>query len=160
MNRLLLLTSLVLYSAAAAAQRDFSSLEEQMTGKEFTAAGLQKLSADELQALNEWLRAHSVGTLDVARAPQGGDTRGFEDTALASMDGSDIVAHIDGPFSGWDGNTVFKLDNGMVWKQTEDRTFYLPTVENPLVRIEKGMFGVWKLSVEGYNRATKVERIE
>ena len=160
MNRLLILISFVLFAASALAQRDFSSLEEQMTGKEFTAAGLQKLSASELQALNAWLRAHSVGTLEVARVPQGGDSRGFEDTAMASMDGSDIIAHIVGPFSGWDGNTIFKLDNGMVWKQTEERTFYLPTVENPQVRIEKGMFGVWKLSVEGYNRATKVERIE
>ena len=51
----------VVLSAFAAS--GFSSLEEQMTGKEFSAAGLEKLSKPELDALNSWIRGHSLATL-------------------------------------------------------------------------------------------------
>ena len=127
MNRLTYTLLLTALSLPAWAQSQFSTLEEQMTGKEFTAAGLGKLSAEELTALNEWLRAHSVATLDEARVPTG-DTRGFEDAALAAMDGGDIVSRVKGPFRGWDGNTVFTLENGMIWKQTETSTFAIAEV--------------------------------
>jgi hypothetical protein len=150
---------LALCATTALAQKEFSSLEEQMTGKEFSATGLSKLSADELQALNEWLRAHSVATLDEAKVVQG-DARGFEDTAISAMDGSDVLSRIVGNFDGWDGNTVFKLENDMIWKQKETSTFHIADVENPEVVVEKGAFGVWRLYVVGYNRKVKVERIQ
>lgn len=159
MHRTLIVFLLTLSCASALAQNQFSTLEEKMTGSEFMAAGLDKLTPEELAALNLWLRSHSVGTLEVARVPQG-DTRGFEDAAMSAMDDRDIIARVVGPFQGWDGNTVFTLDNGQIWKQAEKRTFYVPTTEDAVVRIEKGAFGTWKLSVEGYNRQVKVERIQ
>ena len=47
-------TLLILFVASVsfAASDGFSSLEEQMTGKEFMAAGLGKLTPEELAALN------------------------------------------------------------------------------------------------------------
>lgn len=160
MNRLLYILLLGLCASQAFAQKEFSTVEEQMTGKEFSETGLSKLTAEELQALNAWLRARSVATLDEARVVQQGDARGFEDTAISAMDGSDIATRIVGNFSGWDGNTVFTLENGMIWKQTESGTFAIAEVENPQVILEKGAFGVWRLYVEGYNRKVKVERIQ
>jgi len=163
MNRLLYILLLGLCASQAFAQKEFSTVEEQMTGKEFSETGLSKLTAEELLALNAWLRARSVATLEVARiVDQGGqgDARGFEDAALTAMDGSDIATRIVGKFSGWDGNTVFTLENGMIWKQNETSTFAIAKVENPPVILEKGAFGVWKLYVEGYNRKVKVERIQ
>ena len=56
----------------------FSSLEEQMTGKEFSAAGLDKLSQQELELLNNWLRSHSVATLDTPTASAGAVDSGEE----------------------------------------------------------------------------------
>lgn len=150
---------LLLSSAGAYAQDSFSSLEEQMTGKEFTAAGLDKLSGAELAALNDWLRAHSVGTLTVSRRPQQ-DMRGFENNVLESVDDSDIVSRLVGPFDGWDGNTVFTLENGQIWKQADSSTLNVPEIENPQVRIEQGVFNAWKLSVEGYGKRVRVERIQ
>jgi hypothetical protein len=47
---------LVLAFAAPAAAQEFSSLEERMSAAEFKAAGLDKLSPAELEALNRWLR--------------------------------------------------------------------------------------------------------
>ena len=31
---------------------------------------------------------------------------------------------------------------------------------NPRVTISKGLFGAWRLKVEGYNASVKVERVE
>lgn len=134
-----------------------------MTGREFTETGLHKLTEEELAALNEWLRDHSVATMDNAVArpgSSGGDTRGFEVEAAKEMDRSEISARIEGPFTGWDGNTVFKLDNGMIWKQAEGDTFYLKEIDSPLVTIKPGAFGTWRLSVEGYGSKVRVKRLQ
>ncbi|MEJ2535309.1 MAG: hypothetical protein P8008_07595 [Gammaproteobacteria bacterium] len=154
-----LCSALLLLAASAQAQQGFSTVEERMTGKEFTAAGLDKLTPEELAALNEWLRAHSVATLENATQPVG-DQRGFEVEAMKEFDESDIVARVQGPFTGWSGQTVFKLDNGMIWEQVEAGTFYIPQVDDPVVVIEQGMFNAWRLRVEGYNKTVRVRRVQ
>src|SRR3546814_11473862 len=50
------LAGIMLLAPAVVAAQQFSSLEERMTYNEFRAAGLEKLSADELAAPNTWLR--------------------------------------------------------------------------------------------------------
>ena len=84
----------LLASGAALAQQGFSTIEERMTGKEFTETGLTKLSPEELDALNEWLRSHSVATLDNVNEEYS-DTRGFENQAMAGLDvrGWDCASH-------------------------------------------------------------------
>ncbi len=149
----------LLASTAAFAQQGFSTIEERMTGKEFTDAGLDKLSDEELSALNEWLRSHSVATLDNENQEYS-DTRGFENQAMADLDDNDVVAGIKGTFSGWTGDTLFELDNGMVWKQVETGTFYIPPTDSAVVIIDKGLFSSWRLKVQGYNKTVRVERIE
>jgi hypothetical protein len=169
--------SIILVAAFAAAsafaqqeERPFSTLEERMTGKEFKAAGLHKLSDEELAALNEWIRARSL-TLEEARsgttgaaapaagetASAAGDRRGFPGS---SDESSPIRTRIDGPFEGWSGNTEFVLENGMVWEQTGSGSFYMPEADSPEVVIRPGMFGSWYLSVEGYNQEVAVRRVE
>jgi len=159
MKHILLFILLLSLSSLASAQKGFSTIEERMTGKEFTEAGLDKLSASELAALNEWLRSHSVATMENAQQPTG-DMRGFEVQAMKNMDDSSIVSRIEGPFSGWDGDTVFKLENGMVWKQKESGKFYVSEVQNPSVTIDRGLMRAWYLKVEGYNKEVRVERIQ
>ena len=141
----------------------FSSLEEQMTGKEFNAAGLEKLSPQELDALNDWIRRHSVATLDkpaaatATTAVADGDMRGLSKDA---DDDTPIRSAILGEFDGWDGQTVFKLENGMIWVQDDKDEFYVKGIENPVAVIESGLFGSWHLHVEGHRSKTKVRRIQ
>ena len=83
MKRCLILVLLLSVSTCALGQEQFSSIEERMTGKEFSETGLVKLTPEELAALNEWLRSHSVATLEDARySPSAqsadGDMRGFK----------------------------------------------------------------------------------
>ena len=167
MNKLLtVILSLILPLSVIAAE-GFSSLEEQMSGKEFTATGLGKLTPEELEALNNWIRRHSVATLD---QPKGGsytadagteeDQRGLKSKNDSKEDRSPITSRVKGSFRGWDGNTVFALENGMIWEQADKEKFYVKEVQNPEITITPGMFGTWRLSMDGHNSACRVERIQ
>ena len=168
MKRALFVLFCLLASTSLLAADGFSSLEEQMTGREFAAAGLDKLTPGELEALNEWIRSHSLGTLATAKTESseskprstvaGGDLRG-----LPSDDGEDespIRSAIVGDFNGWDGQTIFKLENGMIWVQDDRDKFYVREIENPVAVIERGMFGTWHLHIEGFRDNCKVKRIQ
>ena len=166
MNKFLIALLTLSIGAGLLAAEGFSTLEEQMTGKEFDAAGLAKLTPQELTALNAWIRAHSLATLDTAPVAAAalvadeptGDRRGFKDED--SDDRVTITSRIEGRFSGWDGQTVFKLENGMIWAQADKDKFYVKEIENPVVNIEPGMFGRWYLSVEGSDSDCRVKRIQ
>lgn len=151
---------------AANAADSFSTLEERMSGKEFKETGLGKLTAEELATLNEWLRRHSVATLEnataagAASAGSTGDMRGFENQPKDDPLGEVINSSIVGTFNGWSGKgTLFKLSNGMVWEQTEKDTFYVEPVENPEITITKGMMGRWHLKMVDHKSAVRVKRV-
>lgn len=145
------------------AQSGFASLEEQMNGTEFQAAGLEKLTPEELASLNTWIRMHSLATLD---APRINDSRamagedGGEKPGIEEMEREPIETRINGTFVGWDGHTIFKLENGMIWAQADKDKFYSRELINPRVVVEPAMFGNWRLSVEGIDEDVRVERLE
>jgi hypothetical protein len=169
MKRLITPALLLLVAAAPLQAADgFSSLEEQMSGKEFTEAGLDKLSQDELDALNAWIRRHSLATLDTPKAVVSSgaedaaaeDARGFKKKKKDDGDRSTITSRLVGSFSGWDGQTVFKLENGMIWAQADKDKFFTKEMQNPVVIIEPGMFGTWHLHIEGFGSECRVKRIQ
>lgn len=171
MNKLLIAILSLTMPLSVIAAEGFSSLEEQMSGKEFTATGLGKLTPGELEALNSWIRNHSVATLDqpksgnyavTADADVDGavDDRGFKNKKDSKEDRSPITTRVKGGFKGWDGHTVFALENGMIWEQADQEKFYTKEVQNPEITITPGMFGTWRLSMEGHNSACRVERIQ
>ncbi|AKS43064.1 hypothetical protein [Wenzhouxiangella marina] len=150
----------------ALAQSDFSTVEERMTGQEFRETGLYKLTDEELAALNRWIAQRSLAEgQSLSPAAAGGpavtesgevvDRRGLRDDS----DERPIESRIVGSFSGWDGDTEFVLENGMVWEQTDGQRFNMSTMENPRVTIEPGFMGSWRLQVEGYNARVQVRRI-
>jgi len=166
MNKILLAFLSLITSFSLFAAEGFSSLEEQMTGKEFIGAGLDKLSQDELDTLNSWIRRHSLATLDapkagtVARTTSTNEDRRGLKSEKEDEDRSTITSNIVGKFRGWDGQTIFKLDNGMIWAQADKDKFYTKEVENPAVIIKPGMFGTWRLHIEGHGSECRVTRIQ
>lgn len=150
-------------AAGSLAAAEFSTLEERMTASEFKAAGLDKLSPQELDRLNAWLKAHGqAGAVSGAAAAPAGDQAGFKPKSfLSASDGGPITAHIVGDFKGWSGSSHFVLDNGQEWKQSEASEFVLTKpMHNPQVTISQGFLGGWSLKVEGYNRTTGVTRVK
>lgn len=143
--------------------QSFSSLEERMSHAEFTAAGLDKLSPEELANLNAWLRLRAESAAAAAPAPAAAvpaapvDRRGF-----SSLDESHepIVTRIPGEFTGWQGSgKVIEFENGQVWKITDPNAKLAVKLSNPLAVIRPGVMNAWFLKVEGYNSQARVIRV-
>jgi hypothetical protein len=167
MNKFLIVILSLTMPLSVIAAGEFSSLEEQMSGEEFTATGLNKLTAEELEALNKWIRSHSVATLDQPKdgsysvaADAAGDDRGFKNENDSETERTPITSRVKGSFTGWNGHAVFALENGMIWEQIDKDKFHIPEVQNPEITIKPGMFGSWRLTVDGHDSNCRVKRIQ
>ncbi|MFU8831128.1 MAG: hypothetical protein ACNA7J_03120 [Wenzhouxiangella sp.] len=134
-----------------------------MTGREFTQAGLHKLTPEELASLSRWFRQCSLAEydhqLDDGENQSLPSQPGPRPPGIDNMASEAFQSRMVGAFSGSDGNAIFRLENGMIWQQTDGRSFFVPEVENPPVTIKPGALGSWRLTVEGHNRAIRVKRI-
>jgi len=167
MNKFLIAILSLMLPLSVIAAEGFSSLEEQMSGKEFTATGLNKLTAEELEALNKWIRSRSVATLD---QPKSGsyavadiaveDKRGFKNEKDSDTERTPITSRVKGSFTGWNGHTVFELENGMIWEQADKEKYHIGEVQNPEITIKPRIFGTWNLYIDGHNRNCRVKRIQ
>ena len=160
MNKILITLLSLTTTFSVLAADGFSSVEEQMTGKEFTAAGLDKLSQQELDVLNDWIRRHSVATLATPKTGTENTNSEEDQRDLENENRTEIISTIVGNFEGWDGQTTFKLENGMIWVQADKDKFYTKEIENPTVIIKPGVFGTWRLHLDGFDSECKVERIQ
>ena len=140
-----------------------------MSPDTFSAAGLSKLSPEELEVLNRWL----YGVIETERrvaveeaVPRGEESFGLEDVTEKVRDifrdtPEVIESRVMGDFDGWSGKTVFQLENGQVWEQIEAGKFRYPKGrgENPVLIIRKAMFGSYLLKVDGMGTTIRVKRI-
>ena len=74
-------------------------------------------------------------------------------------DADDLTTRLAGPFTGWDGDTVFRLENGQLWQQI-DSSYLYSRAESPRVTIRRAAFGSYLLQVEGIGRTVRVRRLE
>ena len=157
-SRYFLLALLLLLPCAAAAQ---DALQDKMTPAEFKAAGLDKLSAQELAALNAWLRGKVVEeTRRVAtetRKEVEKENRGFFDFGSSEP----VVARLKGEFAGFANGRRYVLENGQEWRQVDNAKLHGVRRTNPEMTIRPSLIGnAWYMTVEGYNTRTKVQRIK
>lgn len=134
----------------------FSSLEERMSQSEFHAAGLDKLSPDELKALNTWLRTHYAG----GSAPSYVTPSGTPVFYPQESGRETVESRIDGQFSGWRGKTVFTLENGQKWVQAESGSFSNGKYDHPKVKIKPMVLGSWLMYVEPCGCSVRVQRTQ
>ena len=133
---------------SARANKASEELQDMMTAEEFKAAGLDKLSEDELKNLNAWLQGYRHTTATKAAEEATAEvTKKVAKESRAKMD--KIVSRVDGEFKGLTGNTVIKLEDGTVWKQanTNDR-FHAQVTDHPPAAVMHGVFG-YKMRVVG-----------
>jgi hypothetical protein len=125
----------------AAREEMSGGIEQMMSPAEFKAAGLSKLSPEELQKLNAWLQGYREVTEKAAEKKA---------TAVASRTKLDLlVSRVDGSFDGLTGRTVIKLEDGTVWKQANAEDRYRPKVtDHPAAVVIHGVFG-YKMQIEG-----------
>ena len=168
--RLLACAALVMsVSLPALAQRVVEGdLQQQMSPAEFKAAGLQKLTPQELTELNNWLQGKVAAVAADAReqvreqAREEGrqevivKNRGFFDFGSNEPISSTLV----GEFRGFGKNRKYVLANAQEWEQTDDVSLAGVRKTDPTVSITPGIAGVWYLRVEGVNTRAKVRRVK
>jgi len=141
----------LLLSALPALAQQFSSLEERMSATDFKAAGLDKLSPEELKYLDGWLQAHQKTRMV---SPSG------KPVFYADEDRKEFETHLIGSSGGWRGGTEFDLNYGQCWKRAQSGAYSCPTVTNPKVTVKPMLLGSWLMYVEGCNESVRVERVK
>lgn len=135
-------------TAPKSSKRDSRVLQDMMTADEFKAAGLDKLSSEELKNLNAWLQGYrQTAETKAAEKATAEATKKAATESRAKLD--QILSRVDGDFNGLTGNTVIKLEDGSVWRQAnkEDRMRAQVTYRPP-VAVMHGIFG-YKMRVVG-----------
>jgi hypothetical protein len=154
-----LITALIILlplSAGVLAQSQTPTFEERMSQAEFKAAGLEKLTPEELKVLNEWIQTKGVSQMGAPMIKADG-------TAIFYADGSDrqlIESNIVGDFNGWGGRTRVTLENGQVWEQAESGAKGGHRLSSPGVRVKPMSFGSWLMYVDGCPCDMRVKRIK
>ena len=133
------------FEPARSAQPDMSgSIKEVMSPEEFKAAGLNKLSGDELQKLDAWLQGYRQVTEQAAEKKA---TAKASAESHAKMDL--LVSRVDGTFNGLMGRTVIRLEDGTVWRQANaDDRYRAKVTDHPAAAVIHGVFG-YKMRIEG-----------
>lgn len=141
-----------------------TAIEQQMTPEEFKAAGLDKLSPDELARLNAWLNRKIDTETTQAATKAAADTQHKieqQDRGFFHFNSDEpIVAHIAGNFRGFAHGRHYTLDNGQEWEQVDDAALPGIRLDNPEVRIKPAMVGnTWYMAVGKYNTRAQVKRV-
>lgn len=150
--------ALLLASGGAFAQ---NAVEQQMTPEEFKAAGLDKLSPQELANLNAWLN-HAVEAETTKVAAETKKKIEDEDRGFFHFNSDEpIVGHLVGEFRSFAKGRRYTLDNGQEWVQIDDAELSGVRLSNPEVRIKPAMVGnSWYMSVGKYNTKAQVKRVK
>jgi hypothetical protein len=135
------------------------SLEETMRPEEFKAAGLDKLSEDEMQHLDAYLQGYRQSAQK--KATEQAQAKAQEQIKEATVKATEeanksartkldsLVSRVDGNIEGVKGHTVIRLEDGTVWKQVNaDDRYRASVTDRPAVVVLHTTFG-YKMRIEG-----------
>jgi len=144
--------ALLLASPALLAQEgaSFPGIEALMTPGEYQAAGLEKLTPAELEALDSFLIRYTAEDSQVLLINDEEVKKAVEEQVIVSV--------IKPPFNGWSGETVFALENGQVWQQRLGGN-YPYRGSNPEVRITKNFMGFYRMELTENGKVVGVKRL-
>jgi hypothetical protein len=173
----LLATGLLFAGGMAVLLADDAKFSQQVAPGDFAAAGLSKLSPDELATLDRLVQRYKSASAAAqaaaeararqaeadakeARAAQAAaekkeqgflaKTKALLLPAGTAVEYQPIESRIVGTIAGWDGHTVFTLENGQRWRVENNDNYYGDTVTNPKVRIVPASFNGYKLLIDGF----------
>jgi len=159
------------------------SFVQQLTSEERRAAGLDRLTPEQQQALDVLAvrfategarvteaRVREETKTEVAKVRE--EAKASLETevkkrgeALAGLEGTErdtrvIATKIRGTFKGWSGRTVFPLENDQVWAQVDgSETYWVPAQPGPGVEIRPSNLGGWRLYVQPNGKWVRVKRV-
>ena len=125
-------------------------VRELMSAEEFAASGFERLTEDEIAAINRWLVRYTAQDAEVM----------IDDSpAVKELRSAAIKSRIDGEFSGWNGPTQFRLKNGQTWETRSTRRYSHSAVD-PEVEITTNWMGISRMRIVDTDRAIRVRRVD
>ena len=138
--------------SASALPKD-TRLETLMTPDQQQAIGIHKLTPEEKERLRQYLinfsaqtgeRNNATNTIPVSQSTFAAPSAVYE-------------SRIDGEFNGWEGETIFKLQNGQIWQQSEYNYNYHYAFSPEVLVYRSG--GGYKMKVNGVEKVIGVNRL-
>jgi hypothetical protein len=150
---LLALSTFTSLKAAEPESSPFPGLQKAMSPEDYEAAGLSKLEPAERAKLDEFIRNYV--TVSNERVATSAVEQAVKEKKVSAPEV--IQSRIVGPFSGYNGRTIFTLENGQRWAQSQRDTAYFPKIDSPPVVIVKAGMG-YRMHIAGGGaiRVTKV----
>jgi hypothetical protein len=171
--------------SAATARGAEESFSKAVRPEDFSATGLNKLTAEELARLDALVRDFKSGTLDPSSLRSDAvraETRAVKAEKKAAtaearkepaapgliakakvmltpgtqVEYDSVESRIAGDFRGWEGRTVFTLENGQRWQVANGGTYYTPPIASPKVKIAPASLGGFWMTIEGVGQRVKV----
>jgi hypothetical protein len=146
-------------------------LRTELSKAEFESAGLTKLSADEISALQRFIdrgvtSAQAAPAATSAPMPipkvmpaSSESSPNWQPPAPSNAERSVIETEVTEEFKGLFGTTVVKFSNGQVWQQT-DRARFDRVLRDRRVRIKPAIMGRWRMQFLDNNESFVVKRIK
>jgi len=108
---------LTISAGFVSAQGDLIKIEQVMTSQEMQETGIESLTPIQRRALDGWLNRYTLRVLQVSLKPEPRIPNAFTLPAGSPCSPA-IETRMAGDIEGWDGDTIFKLDNGQIWQQS------------------------------------------
>ena len=183
------ITSCMVTFTSFASASESENIESAMSAEERVKSGVDALTAEQRPFLNEWLkenygrRSETVVTritaderrelpeqpteleatpeaieaeVDRRVAAKLADKRESENTKQSE---SAFEARLTGDFAGWTGKTIFKLDNGQVWRQRSSAN-YRHRGSDRRVTFKKNWMGGWEMTVVSSGKTVLVRKVQ
>lgn len=153
--------SVVLIQAAIAGTAQTGGFLSTLTNEEKDRLGLNQLTPAQQEALNKAVEAYRSKTeaiaVSAAKEEAVAEYKKSEEPSVIKRaldmfktkqeeDRQErFTALIVGEFRGWTGRTVFRLDNGQIWRQAASDTYITKPQTDVQVAVYKSKSGYWRL---------------
>ena len=184
-----IITSFMVISTGLALASESENIESVMSAEERLKSGVDTLTAEQRKFLNNWLkenygrRNESVVTRTTAdgrselpeqpakleATPEAIEAEVDRRVAAKLADKSDsektkqpesaFEAKLTSDFTGWTGKTIFKLDNGQVWRQRSSAN-YRHRGSDTRVEFKKNWMGGWEMTVVSSGKTVLVRKVQ
>ena len=183
------ITSFMMIFNGPALASESDNIETVMSAEERLKSGVETLTAEQRQFLNNWLKENYDRRTDnvVTRTAADEQSASTEQPVKLEATPEAIEAEVDrrvaakladkgesektkqsnsafearltGDFTGWTGKTIFKLDNGEVWRQRSSAN-YRHRGSDRRVTFKKNWIGGWEMTVVSSGKTVLVRKVQ
>ena len=183
------ITSFMMIFNGPALASESDNIETVMSAEERLKSGVETLTAEQRQFLNNWLKENYDRRTDnvVTRTAADEQSASTEQPVKLEATPEAIEAEVDrrvaakladkgesektkqadsafearltGDFTGWTGKTIFKLDNGQVWRQRSSAN-YRHRGSDRRVTFKKNWMGGWEMTVVSSGKTVLVRKVQ